>query len=165
MGNRERESADGLDDESECAGPRALKNILRDFRLVKAIPNEGCGRTVPRICPRTTVLNDSSHPAASDNGGGVSNLWLREYRSNKEPIIRFHLKPPEPAASDNRPIFRVTRAQHHITEHTQTEKEAAHSSPTVKRRGRQITDQRKQMLREGHTCFSAEILCFEESNT
>ncbi len=41
------------------------------------------------------------------------------------------------------------------TAHTRTEKEAAHSSPAVKRRGRQITDQRKQMLREGHTCFSA----------
>ena len=32
------------------------------------------------------------------------------------------------------------------------EKKATHSS-TVKRQGRQITDQRKQMLREGHTCF------------
>ena len=33
MGNRERESADGRGDESGCAGPRALKNILRDLRL------------------------------------------------------------------------------------------------------------------------------------
>jgi len=41
------------------------------------------------------------------------------------------------------------------TAHTRTEKEATHSSPTVKRRGRQITDQRKKILREGYTCFSA----------
>jgi hypothetical protein len=41
------------------------------------------------------------------------------------------------------------------TAHTRTEKEATPSPPTVKRRGRHITDQRKQMLREGHTCFSA----------
>ena len=27
-----------------CAGPLALKNMIRDLRLVKAIPNEGCGR-------------------------------------------------------------------------------------------------------------------------
>ena len=37
VGNRERESADGRDDESGCAGPRALKNIIGDLRLVKAI--------------------------------------------------------------------------------------------------------------------------------
>ena len=29
VGSRERESADGRDDESECAGPRVLKNVLR----------------------------------------------------------------------------------------------------------------------------------------
>ena len=84
VGNRERESADGRDDESGCAGPRALKNMIGDLRLVKAIPNEGCGCTIPRRCPRTRVLNDSSHPAASDNGEGVSNLWLRDYSSDKD---------------------------------------------------------------------------------
>jgi hypothetical protein len=153
----ERESADGRGDESGCAGPSALKNMLRDLRFQKAFPNKGCGRTVPRRCPRTRVLNDSSHPAASDNGEGASNLWLREYSSDKESILYFK-RPPEPAASDNATTgscFCVTRAQHPITAHTQTEKEATHSSPTVKRRGKQITDQRKQMLREGHTCFSA----------
>ena len=99
---RSRRTGEG--DESGCAGPRALKNAIRDLRLVKAIPNEGCGRTIPRRCPRTRVLNDSSHPAASDNGEGVSNLWLREYSPDKEPILHFK-RPPEPAASDNRLIF------------------------------------------------------------
>ena len=94
VGNRERESADGRDDESGCAGPRALKNMIGDLRLVKAIPNEGCGCTIPRRCPRTRVLNDSSHPAASDNGEGVSNLWLRDYSSDKE-SIRFFKDHPD----------------------------------------------------------------------
>ena len=71
-----------------------LKNLLRDFRFEKAFPNEGCGRTVPKRSLRTRVLIDSSHPAASDNGESVSNLWLRDYRSDKE-SIRFFKDHPD----------------------------------------------------------------------
>ncbi len=44
------------------------------------------GRMASRRSLKTTISNISSHPAASDNGEGVSNLWSRERSSDKEPI-------------------------------------------------------------------------------
>ena len=38
---------------------------------------------------KTRIFNFSSHSAASDDGEGVSNLWLREYSSDKESISVF----------------------------------------------------------------------------
>ena len=75
-------------DESRCAWPQVLENIPRVSRLENAAPNEGCDITVPRRSPRTRALYFFPHPAASDNGDGVSSLWLREYSSDKE-NIRF----------------------------------------------------------------------------
>ena len=160
MGNRERESADGRDDESGYAGPRALKNMIRDLRLVKAIPNEGCGRTVPRRCPRTRVLNDSSHPAASDNGEGASNLWLREYSSDKESILYFK-RPPEPAASDDRIML------------SHDENAAPyHGGHTNRKRGNSFLADRETSGEANHRPTQANatrrphlLLCFEESTT
>ena len=158
MGNREKESADGRGDESGCAGPQALKSVLRDLRLEKAIPNEGYGRTVPRRYPRTRVLNYSSHPAASDNGEGVSNSWLREYSSDKESILYFK-RPPEPAASDNRLIF------------SRDENAAPyHGAHTNRKRGNSFLADRETSGEANHRPTQANatrrphlLLCFEES--
>jgi len=68
--------------------------MIFDLRLVKAIPNEGFGRTIPRRCPRTRVLRYSSYPAASNNGEGVSNVWLRDSSSDME-SIRFFKDHPD----------------------------------------------------------------------
>jgi hypothetical protein len=134
----------------------------------------------PRRSLKTRISNFSSHSAASDDGKGVSNLWLRGYSSDKEsiwqsfyplpllvvlaPFILFivlfpygNLRPPEPAASDNRLVFPLDESAAPYARSIQTEKEAAHSSPTVASRGRRITDQRERMLHLP--------LCFEVSTT
>ena len=111
MGNRQRESADGRGDESGCAGPQVLENMLRGLRLEKASPNEGYDIAVPRRCPRTRVLYYSPHQAASDNGDGVSSLWLREYSSDKEPIRDFYKDHPIRKRATTGTHFRATRTQ------------------------------------------------------
>ena len=118
VGSRERESADGRDDESGCAGPRVLKNVLRlnigegdSNRKLRAHGSEEKSQD-------KRVLHDSSHPAASDNGEGVSNLWLREYSSDKE-SIRFIKGRPNRQRATTGSYFRATRAQHPIKAHTQ----------------------------------------------
>ena len=72
--------------QTKFCGPCPL-SFIYSTRLF--FPNEGCGRMAPRRSRWTRVYNFSSHSAASDDGEGVSNLWLRECSSYKEPIRLF----------------------------------------------------------------------------
>ena len=59
----------------------------------------------------TRVLYYSPHQAASDNGDGVSSLWLREYSSDKEPIRDFYKDHPIRKRATTGTHFRATRTQ------------------------------------------------------
>ena len=103
---------------------------------------------------------DSSHPAASDNGEGVSNLWLREYSSDKESILYFK-RPPGLAASDDRIMF------------SRDENAAPyHGGHTNRKRGNSFLADRETSGEANHQPTQANatrrphlLLCFEESTT
>ena len=64
-----------------------------------------------------------------------------------------YLKPPEPAASDNRLIFSRDERSTLCTEHTNRKRGSSFLAGRESR-GRQITDQRKRMLSAGCTRLS-----------
>ena len=90
-------------------GRTALKRS--EQRLGKAFPIEGFGRMAPRRSLKTGISNFSSHSGASDDGKGVSNLWLRGYSSDKESIWQFKTTRTTRTVSERQPAYISARRE------------------------------------------------------